>query len=57
MPIVINEKGVHMIYRDGYIIGFFTRDEKSHENIIFTANKASLDDIRSLLNNEEGKKI
>ncbi len=55
MPITTSEKGVHIIYREGEIVGFFTRDEKSHENVIFTAEKANLDDIRKLLTSEDKK--
>lgn len=49
------EQAVHMIYKGGRIIGFFTRDEENNENIIFRAEKASLDEIGELFNKEETK--
>lgn len=49
------EEGVHLILQDGEIVGFFIRDPKSNENVIFMTSKASLSDISSLFNKKEQK--
>lgn len=47
--------GVHLVKKDGKIIAMFLRDEESNENVIYTLEKASLNEIESLFNRAESK--
>jgi hypothetical protein len=55
MPKNVKKTGVHMIYKDGVPVGFFYREEKSNENIVFTVQKAALEDMEELFTSDDKK--